>query len=59
MNMMENLIYEKGTQSLEWLGLAALLILVLGNVSTAVSSQLGGITGIITSIIKKITTIVG
>ncbi|WP_237740590.1 hypothetical protein [Paenisporosarcina sp. TG-14] len=56
---MENLIYEKGTQSLEWLGLAALLILVLGNVSTAVSSQLGGITGIITSIIKKITTIVG
>ena len=30
---------EKGAQSLEWLGLAALLILVLGIVSTAVDGQ--------------------
>lgn len=50
---------EKGAQSLEWLGIAALLIMVLGIVSTAVSSQSGGITGIIESIITKIKNMVG
>ncbi len=50
---------ERGAQSLEWLGLAALLILVLGIVSQAVSSQGAGITGIITNIISKITAMVG
>lgn len=50
---------EKGAQSLEWLGLAALLILVLGIVSQAVSSQSAGITSIISNIISKITAMVG
>ena len=59
MNLMAPVKNEKGAQSLEWLGLAALLILVLGIVSTAVSSQSGGITGIIESIIEKITNMVG
>ncbi|OIU72684.1 hypothetical protein [Rossellomorea aquimaris] len=50
---------EKGAQSLEWLGLAALLILVLGIVSTAVSDSKGSITTIISNIFKKITEMVG
>ncbi len=50
---------EKGAQSLEWLGIAALLILVLGIISTAVSNQQGGIEGIISGIIDKITDMVG
>ncbi|TMU82725.1 hypothetical protein FGG79_20815 [Bacillus sp. BHET2] len=50
---------EKGAQSLEWLGLAALLILVLGIVSTAVSDSKGSITSIITSIFEKISNMVG
>lgn len=50
---------ERGAQSLEWLGLAALLILVLGIVSQAVSSQSAGIGKIITNIINKITAMVG
>ncbi|WP_156289401.1 hypothetical protein [Oceanobacillus salinisoli] len=50
---------EKGAQSLEWLGIAALLILVLGIVSSAISDQESGITDIITSIISKIKGMVG
>lgn len=50
---------EKGAQSLEWLGIAALLILILGIVSTAVSAQSGGITEIITNVINKIKGMVG
>ncbi|KIO63297.1 hypothetical protein B4064_3266 [Caldibacillus thermoamylovorans] len=50
---------EKGAQSLEWLGLAALLILVLGIISQAVSKQENSIGEIITNIIKKITEMVG
>jgi hypothetical protein len=50
---------EKGAQSLEWLGLAALLILVLGIVSQAVSSSQGSITDVIKKIIEKITKMVG
>jgi hypothetical protein len=50
---------EKGAQSLEWLGIAALLILVLGIVSTAVSKQGDGIGAVIENIIKKITDMVG
>ncbi|WP_163102957.1 hypothetical protein [Peribacillus alkalitolerans] len=50
---------ERGAQSLEWLGLAALLILVLGIVSQAVSKQEAGIGEVITKIIKKITEMVG
>ena len=50
---------EKGAQSLEWLGLAALLILVLGIISTAVSGQSGAIGEIISNIISKINEMVG
>lgn len=50
---------ERGAQSLEWLGLAALLILVLGIVSQAVSKSEAGIGQIITNIINKITKMVG
>lgn len=50
---------EKGAQSLEWLGIAALLIMILGIVSTAVSDQSGGISGIISDIITKISDMVG
>ncbi|RCW65842.1 hypothetical protein [Saliterribacillus persicus] len=50
---------EKGAQSLEWLGIAALLILVLGIISTAVSNQSGGIEQIISKIITKIGNMVG
>lgn len=50
---------EKGAQSLEWLGLAALLILVLGIISTAVSQQQGSIGELIGSIISKISGMVG
>ncbi|WP_175986533.1 hypothetical protein [Bacillus sp. Marseille-Q1617] len=50
---------ERGAQSLEWLGLAALLILVLGIVSTAVSDSKGSITTIISNIFQKITDMVG
>jgi len=50
---------EKGAQSLEWLGLAALLILVLGIISTAVSGQSGSISSLIGNIISKISGMVG
>jgi len=50
---------EKGAQSLEWLGLAALLILVLGIISTAVSGQSGAIGELIGKIITKISGMVG
>jgi len=50
---------EKGAQSLEWLGLAALLILVLGIISTAVSGQQGAISSLIGNIISKISGMVG
>ncbi|PLS15382.1 hypothetical protein CVD28_23970 [Bacillus sp. M6-12] len=50
---------ERGAQSLEWLGLAALLILVLGIVSQAVSKSEGSIGDVITKIIDKITQMVG
>lgn len=50
---------EKGAQSLEWLGLAALLILVLGIISTAVSGQSGAISSLIGNIISKISGMVG
>lgn len=50
---------EKGAQSLEWLGLAALLILVLGIISTAVDGQKEGIGQVISNIITKITEMVG
>ncbi|MFE8703871.1 hypothetical protein ACFYKX_25190 [Cytobacillus sp. FJAT-54145] len=50
---------ERGAQSLEWLGLAALLILVLGIISTAVDGQKTGIGEIISKIITKITGMVG
>jgi len=59
MNIVVPVKNEKGAQSLEWLGLAALLILVLGIVSTAVSGQQGAITGLIGTIISKISAMVG
>ena len=58
-NSMMPLKNEKGAQSLEWLGLAALLILVLGIVSTALSSQEGAIGDLISKIIDKISQMVG
>ena len=58
-NTMMPLKNEKGAQSLEWLGLAALLILVLGIVSTALSKQEGAIGTLIGEIIKKISEMVG
>ncbi|MBM4763246.1 hypothetical protein [Bacillus sp. B15-48] len=57
--MLEPVKNERGAQSLEWLGLAALLILVLGIISTAVSGQSEGIGNIITNIISKISGMVG
>ncbi|MEG6535361.1 hypothetical protein NST17_15405 [Caldifermentibacillus hisashii] len=57
--MMHPVKNEKGAQSLEWLGLAALLILVLGIISQAVSKEENSIGEIITNIIKKITEMVG
>lgn len=59
MNMMVPVKNEKGAQSLEWLGLAALLILVLGIISTAVSGQSGAIGSLIGKIITKISGMVG
>ena len=50
---------EKGAQSLEWLGLAALLILVLGIISQAVSNEEASIGKVIEKIIRKITKMVG
>ncbi len=50
---------EKGEQSLEWLGLAALLILVLGLISQAVSNEEKSIGQVIQKIIQKITKMVG
>jgi Flp pilus assembly pilin Flp len=50
---------ERGAQSLEWLGLAALLILVLGIVSTAVSDNKDSVTSIIGKIFTKISNMVG
>ncbi|MFC7685696.1 hypothetical protein [Ureibacillus sp. GCM10028918] len=58
-NLMAPVKNEKGAQSLEWLGLAALLILVLGIISTAVSGQSGSISSLIGSIISKISGMVG
>ena len=58
-NTMMPLKNEKGAQSLEWLGLAALLILVLGIVSTALSKQEGAIGTLIGNIIDKISQMVG
>ena len=59
MNILVPVKNEKGAQSLEWLGLAALLILVLGIISTAVSGQSGAIGDLITKIVEKISGMVG
>ncbi|GAA0497229.1 hypothetical protein GCM10008986_25250 [Salinibacillus aidingensis] len=50
---------ERGAQSLEWLGVAALLILVLGIISSALNDNSDGITDIIKNIINKISNMVG
>jgi len=59
MNVIAPVKNEKGAQSLEWLGLAALLILVLGIISQAVSGQSGSIGELIGNIINKISGMVG
>ncbi|EPD51321.1 hypothetical protein MHH33_15540 [Paenisporosarcina sp. FSL H8-0542] len=59
MNIVVPVKNEKGAQSLEWLGLAALLILVLGIISTAVSGQSGAIGDLIGKIVSKIGGMVG
>ena len=53
-NMMFPVKNEKGAQSLEWLGIAALLILVLGIISTALDGEKESIGKLITSIVSKI-----
>lgn len=58
-NTMMPLKNEKGAQTLEWLGLAALLIFVLAIVSKALSTQEGAIGTLIGSIISKIQKMVG
>jgi Flp pilus assembly pilin Flp len=50
---------ERGAQSLEWLGLAALLIMVLAIISTAVQGGSGTIGDIIDSILQNIQGMVG
>lgn len=45
---------QKGAQSLEWLGIAALLIMVVGIISTYLGDQKSAITGIIDKIITEI-----
>ncbi|MCG7344227.1 hypothetical protein MHZ92_08785 [Sporosarcina sp. ACRSL] len=50
---------EKGAQSLEWLGIAALLILVLGIISTALSGEKENIGKLVTKIVTKIDGMVG
>ena len=50
---------EKGAQSLEWLGIAALLILVLGILSTALSDEKESIGKLVKNIISKISGMVG
>ncbi|WP_347791336.1 hypothetical protein [Solibacillus sp. CAU 1738] len=57
--MMEPIKNERGAQSLEWLGLAALLILVLGIISTAVKGQESLIGQLIANIVSKISGMVG
>lgn len=59
MNVIAPVKNEKGAQSLEWLGLAALLILVLGIISQAVNGQSGSIGELIGKIITKISGMVG
>ncbi|WP_233260366.1 hypothetical protein [Paenisporosarcina sp. OV554] len=59
MNIVVPVKNEKGAQSLEWLGLAALLILVLGIISTAVNGQSGAIGDLIGKIVSKISGMVG
>lgn len=59
MNIVVPVKNEKGAQSLEWLGLAALLILVLGIISTAVHGQSGAIGDLISKIVDKISGMVG
>ncbi|MCM3164852.1 hypothetical protein [Metabacillus litoralis] len=50
---------ERGAQSLGWLGLAALLIMVLAIISTAVQDGSGTIGNIIDSILQDIQGMVG
>ena len=50
---------EKGAQSLEWLGIAALLILVLGILSTALNDEKESIGKLVKNIISKISGMVG
>ena len=50
---------ERGSQSLEWLGIAALLILVLGIISSALSGESDSIGKLIGNIISKISGMVG
>ncbi|KQL51018.1 hypothetical protein AN964_18500 [Heyndrickxia shackletonii] len=56
MNPVKN---ERGAQSLEWLGLAALLILIIAIISKALDTQKESIGGIISKIIDKISKMVG
>ena len=45
---------ERGAQSLEWLGIAALLIMVIGIISTFLGNNESRITDIIGNILDKI-----
>ena len=58
-NLMIPVKNERGSQSLEWLGIAALLILVLGIISSALSGESESIGKLIKNIISKISGMVG
>jgi len=45
---------EKGAQTLEWLGLAAFLIMLIGIISALLKGQSGALSDIIGKIIKAI-----
>ncbi|WP_433746737.1 hypothetical protein [Falsibacillus pallidus] len=45
---------ERGSQALEWIGVAAVIITIVTLLSSAVSSQGSGISGMVQSIFTKI-----
>ncbi|WP_026582816.1 Flp family type IVb pilin [Bacillus sp. J33] len=50
---------ERGSQALEWIGVAAVIITIVTLLSTAVSSSGAGVSGMVSSIFKKIQTMIG
>jgi Flp pilus assembly pilin Flp len=50
---------ERGSQALEWIGVAAVIITIVTLLSTAVSSSGAGVDGMVKSIFKKIQDMIG